>query len=318
MKTFLWGLNNMHMQLSYSVLMCTYNGEKFILRQLESILSQTVIPNEIIIRDDCSSDSTLDVINECFSKFSFKNYKIIRNDNNIGWRLNFFSGIRDCNQSIILFSDQDDWHCKKAEFLLQAFNDNPIADAVFTKFTIGSKPVFFRTNSYQKYAKVKKYNRAKKWYYSSVPGCCLAIKREVALKYYNGNVPKYLAHDQLYEMILLLKNKLYVINNRLVYHYKHGGNASLPEKTSHKQRGINNCELMIENLSYVTDLLKDEKGEIIIEEISKSMVFFKKRLIYLNNPKFRYWLLQMLPNLKCYYNFFSFFADMPIFIKKEK
>ena len=42
-----------------SVLLCTYNGEKYIEKQLKSILEQTVLPDEVIIQDDCSSDKTV-------------------------------------------------------------------------------------------------------------------------------------------------------------------------------------------------------------------------------------------------------------------
>ncbi len=45
-----------------SVALCTYNGEKYILEQLTSIVHQTVLPNEIVICDDNSSDSTVRLI----------------------------------------------------------------------------------------------------------------------------------------------------------------------------------------------------------------------------------------------------------------
>ena len=44
-----------------SVVMTTYNGEKYILEQLESIRCQTRIPDEVIIKDDCSKDKTVSI-----------------------------------------------------------------------------------------------------------------------------------------------------------------------------------------------------------------------------------------------------------------
>ena len=48
--------------MKISVALCTYNGEKYILEQLESILSQTLLPDEIMVCDDCSSDRTVELI----------------------------------------------------------------------------------------------------------------------------------------------------------------------------------------------------------------------------------------------------------------
>ena len=47
-----------------SVAMCTYNGERYIREQLDSINNQTVQPNEIVICDDGSTDDTISIIKE--------------------------------------------------------------------------------------------------------------------------------------------------------------------------------------------------------------------------------------------------------------
>lgn len=57
-----------------SVALCTYNGEKYIRQHLDSILSQTMPVDEIIIRDDCSNDATCSIIEEYLSLYSCINY----------------------------------------------------------------------------------------------------------------------------------------------------------------------------------------------------------------------------------------------------
>ena len=49
-----------------SVALCTYNGEAYLREQLESILNQTLLPDEVIVCGDCSTDSTLKILNEFF------------------------------------------------------------------------------------------------------------------------------------------------------------------------------------------------------------------------------------------------------------
>ena len=54
-----------------SVVMATYNGEKYLKQQLDSIAAQTILPDELIIGDDCSTDKTLEILDEFKNKVSF-------------------------------------------------------------------------------------------------------------------------------------------------------------------------------------------------------------------------------------------------------
>jgi glycosyltransferase involved in cell wall biosynthesis len=46
-----------------SVALCTYNGEQFLSRQLQSIQQQTRTPDELVVCDDCSTDHTIEILN---------------------------------------------------------------------------------------------------------------------------------------------------------------------------------------------------------------------------------------------------------------
>ena len=80
--------------LKTSVVIATYNGEKFIEEQLDSILNQSYIPDEIIIFDDGSSDNTVNVINDYINKKNIGNIcKLVKNEINKGYAKNFFDGM---------------------------------------------------------------------------------------------------------------------------------------------------------------------------------------------------------------------------------
>ena len=68
-----------------SVAMATYNGEKYIKEQLESIISQSIQPHEVIICDDCSTDNTIEIIENLNNPI----IKIYRNTSKIGVVENF-------------------------------------------------------------------------------------------------------------------------------------------------------------------------------------------------------------------------------------
>lgn len=106
-----------------SIALCTYNGEKFLREQLNSIVHQTYSKLELIIVDDCSSDGTLDILNEYAREYSF--IKVHKNEVNLGYIRNFEKALKLCSGNLIALSDQDDiWHLNKIEKLVNAIGDN--------------------------------------------------------------------------------------------------------------------------------------------------------------------------------------------------
>lgn len=102
--------------MKVSVLMTTYNGEKYISEQLESILRQSRQADEVIICDDCSGDGTVGVIKDFIYKNELVNWTLYQNKENKGWRRNFIEGLQYTSGDVIFFSDQDDiWLPHKIE-----------------------------------------------------------------------------------------------------------------------------------------------------------------------------------------------------------
>ena len=101
--------------MSISVLMCTFNGEKYIKEQLESIFRQTQKPNEVLILDDHSSDLTVEIIRTFIAKHSLNDsWAVEVNSENLGYAQNFKNGMKRVTGEIVFFCDQDDiWEDKK-------------------------------------------------------------------------------------------------------------------------------------------------------------------------------------------------------------
>lgn len=114
-----------------SVAVCTYNGERYIEKQLESIINQTRKPDEIIISDDASTDNTINLIN----KINFKGiqFRVIINNKNLGVTKNFEQCIENCRGDIIFLSDQDDvWEENKIYKIDKCFKENKDIELIFT------------------------------------------------------------------------------------------------------------------------------------------------------------------------------------------
>lgn len=107
-------------QARVSVAMCTYNGEQYIAEQLASIESQTMLPTEVVICDDGSSDSTMAIIESCAQASSI-NFRVIRNKSNLGVVGNFSHCLSLCQGDYIAMCDQDDvWEPQHIESSMQA------------------------------------------------------------------------------------------------------------------------------------------------------------------------------------------------------
>jgi glycosyltransferase involved in cell wall biosynthesis len=109
--------------ISVSIAMATYNGEKHIRRQLDSLSLQSHLPSELVITDDCSEDSTIAIIDE-FAKTASFPVNIYRNESRLGFRANFMRAASLCQSELISFCDQDDyWYPQKIAVSVKPFND---------------------------------------------------------------------------------------------------------------------------------------------------------------------------------------------------
>lgn len=116
--------------MKISVALCTYNGERFLHKQIDSILDQTVQVDEIIVCDDCSTDGTQSILSEYQNRFPGI-IKIHINKKNLRSVKNFEKAISLCTGDIIFLSDQDDiWHPDKAKDFLKVFEENPNIEVI--------------------------------------------------------------------------------------------------------------------------------------------------------------------------------------------
>lgn len=112
--------------MNISIAMATYNGERYLREQIESILRQTLSDFELVISDDASSDGTWYLLQDYASKD--KRIRIYRNDINVGFKENFVKAIGLCKGDYIALSDQDDiWEPYHLQVLADNIGDKMIA-----------------------------------------------------------------------------------------------------------------------------------------------------------------------------------------------
>ncbi len=119
-------------RLSISIALCTYNGAQYIRQQLNSIAAQSILPDELVVCDDASTDTTTEIVSAFAGEATFP-VRVWTNENNLGSTKNFENAISRCVGDVIFMADQDDvWHPRKLERVEQMLSIAPRVGAVFT------------------------------------------------------------------------------------------------------------------------------------------------------------------------------------------
>lgn len=115
-------------RLQACVVLCTYNGEAFLRGQLDSLLSQTRLPDRIAIADDASHDGTWDLLVAFAARATGLGIGVdlVRNPANLGYARNFSDTLERSRGDVVFLSDQDDvWHSDRIEAMLAEFRRRP-------------------------------------------------------------------------------------------------------------------------------------------------------------------------------------------------
>ena len=114
-----------NMSLPVSVIIPTHNSDKTVIRALESVRCQTESPAEIIVVDDCSTDSTVSTV-RTFADQHTSNIRIIQLDTNIGPSATRNTGWNEATSEFVAFLDSDDsWHPDKLNIQTNWMLNNP-------------------------------------------------------------------------------------------------------------------------------------------------------------------------------------------------
>ena len=212
-----------------SVALCTYNGEKYIQEQLESIVNQTLPIDEIVVCDDDSTDSTIQIVKTIAAQYSNIEFKIIINDTNIGVRRNFEKALKLCNGDIKFLSDQDDiWIPTKVEIVIKHFNNNPQKNVIMTDATLIDENNNILTNktlfdcvglTKQILSSTTNDNLIDLFLNSNrATGATMAI-RDTTRVFFNYNTP--ILHDHILAIEALSNNSLGIIEQPLIKYRIH-------------------------------------------------------------------------------------------------
>ena len=223
--------------MKISVAFIIYNGAKYLLTQLDSILAQTHKVDEIIVCDDASSDNTKEILEEYKNKHP-NVFFIHYNPKNIGPTKNIEKAIQACTGDIILLADQDDfWEIGKVANIIQWFEENPTMNGVFTNGSLmnsngelDNKYALWDAMSFPyKTIKNNELNNNLKLYINTVENCVtgatLAIRNNLVFLKESFPVIKHLVHDRWLAINLAETNTLGILEEKLIRYRIHSEQA---------------------------------------------------------------------------------------------
>ena len=214
-----------------SVCIATHNGEKYIKKQLESILSQLSFSDEIVISDDGSTDQTIKLI----QSFEDKRIKVLTYKQHFDYSkfylssyyyatANFYNALKYAQGEIIFLADQDDiWVENRVSVFMEALKR---ADFVTSNFSIINEVDELIDESYYNENPYNNLNFIKILKNLPFRGCCSAIKRDVL----QAALPfpeKLFLHDCWIGLNACFNNfKIEFIETPLLLYRRHSNNVS--------------------------------------------------------------------------------------------
>lgn len=208
------------MRKNVSIAMATYNGQKYIKEQIDSILVNMIDGDELIISDDGSKDNTINII-KSYSK-SDSRIKLFENKYEHGVKKNFENALLNCNNSIIYLSDQDDiWTDDKIEKTIKYFEKYNL---IIHDCTVINENNNIIIDSFYKYRKSKS-GIIKNIVKNSYIGCCMAFKKDLLEKILP--IPNNIEmHDQWIGIKAEQNGKVLFIKDKLIKYRRHSNNTS--------------------------------------------------------------------------------------------
>lgn len=262
------------------VLMSTYNGEKYLCRQLDSILNQIDVDIHITIRDDGSNDGTINILKEYETKFPNK-VKIFEGKN-IGYKRSFLLLLSMAtNADYYAFSDQDDiWIPEKLSSAIDLIYKKDVVLYVSNLFICDTQLKILRKTTFsKKYSSI--YSDFTRHRYA---GCTYVFDnklKEILLFFSNLNLPpaEMPGYDDLIARCAYACGEVVLDESSYIQHIRYkesitaGGNG-IVKRFKSEWKNINSPSVTSKTalliLNYISDYVKSENKDFL-----KQLAFYK-------------------------------------------
>lgn len=283
----------MNDDIQIDILLATYNGEKYLKCQLDSILNQTHKNIRLLINDDCSTDNTRAILKEYEEKDD--RIKVKYNEKNLGYVKNFEDLLKRVENKYFALSDQDDfWKEEKIEKSLNKLLEED-ADLVFTDLEPVDEKLNTITPSMVRFMQMDKNIKKHQDYKSvflrnCVTGCTILSKKELINEYIPIPTKEPMVHDWWMALIISQIGKITFLDEPTIKYRQHGNN----------QLGIYGMKNYIQDFDEYREKYIQLKLDQFNLYVENEQFFKNKELITLSKNAIKY--LEDI-RVKRYFNF---------------
>lgn len=307
--------------MKISVAIATYNGEKYIEEQLQSILEQTRPVDEVVIVDDVSSDNTVSVIKRFIESHHLTNWSCTINEQNLGYIENFRKAIdlidnKESGDKLIFLSDQDDYWAKdRVEQMAAVMEKYPEIGLLNTRqqtFRNGEQP-WFSSISAVNYGSPKQIKLTPYTRFLRSLGCEMVFRQSfydrVKEHWYSG-----WAHDEFLWSMAMLYGACYEWDYVSLYRRLHEKQVSGHLGHS-KEKRIKYLQDVKQSSEYLLSLSEREGLPNSTKKLfQKNVKAHQLRLDMIQRRKLLYGL-RLLPYLRYYYAPKSYLVELTMALK---
>lgn len=314
--------------LKTSVVISTYNGERYIVQQLNSINDQSQKADEVIIVDDCSTDNTLETVKKYIEENGL-DWTLRRNGANKGWQKNFMDAINSASGELVFISDQDDvWDKEKINVMSRVMKDNTHIDVLVSGYKEFTEDIKSDDNvnsddetegeessckssdkSSGKYSgKIRKINLSKRFFTVDYPGCTYCVRKSFFDKikgYWKPGFP----HDALLWRFAIFSDSLFLCEDVLFNWRKHT-DSEFAKETNRKKKLADRIEWVDYASQFTAGLyryiknnssLRDRRNKVHLLHKYKEWLNLRKKFFKEKNPVYGIMLIKYI----CYYRDFK-------------
>lgn len=302
--------------MTVSVVMATYNGAKYIEEQLDSILNQTLPPDELVICDDRSSDNTVDVVNDFIRRHDLeKSWHIVKNEKNLGYADNFDKVTRMATKDIVFFSDQDDtWDLNKIRIMMEIMEKRPDIQVLCTDYhpwydsADAPKAPKSITDRMPDNGKLEDISISKRSVYIGALGCCMCVRRDFYLDIRRYWFDGWAQDDRLWKMGQCAHGCA-ILHRNFVNHRIHGNNTATYGKYHTIERRAKLFTEMREADEQMLRYLEEHEGDVNEKRILRAHVKMMESRILLLSKRKIFKLIPLLRYLSYYERKKSFLVE---------
>ena len=279
------------------ILLATYNGEKYVAEQIESILNQTYKNIRLVISDDCSTDGTTEILKKYEND---ERVEIHFHKENLGSTTNFEYLLKQVQNDLYMLSDQDDiWLEEKVEKSVELLKKEN-ADILFADLEVVNQELETIYSSFNDFMllsrKIKKLINSKylNYLYNCVTGCTLLSKK----KFLDERIlplphsSKYLIHDHWIALMVSIYGKSVYMPEKYIKYRQHGSNQLGTNKLSHgftKLDEVRNLFINVKLGVFGTYVENNSKFPKDMQQLNVQALEYYKMLEKKKNFNFKNW-----------------------------